>query len=191
VLVQSPLEVNVEQKTRVAAELIDAGGRGGGDDPSRSPYGGGREEVGGVSSSNASKVFAPTATEVHIPFPEEGIQPQAFDYFIDACGGREALNNMTTADVCWKYLLPLTAARHESYIDQQRREGPPLSVGKATVFISHAWSFEFLSLVDALWFDLFTNNQHLAPELPFEWWCGTFKPAISMIRETFTTRCWC
>ena len=108
------------------------------------------------------------------------------------------LQNLSTSEVCQKYLLPLTnSTAQESYTEQLRRE-KPATVGKATVFISHAWRFDFLSLVDVLlarytdqldgdvylWFDLFSNNQHRASLLPFEWWCGTFKSAIRDIHHT-------
>jgi hypothetical protein len=70
--------------------------------------------------------------------------------------------------------------------------------------LSHAWKYKFLDVVDTLkyyfmkeeqvepnkiilWFDLFSNNQHLngfhvAP--PFCWWCGTFMQAIKKIGRT-------
>jgi tetratricopeptide (TPR) repeat protein len=69
-------------------------------------------------------------------------------------------------------------------------------VGEAKVFISHAWKYEFLDVVDALmyhfkdeadiivWFDLFSNNQHKAVDLTFDWWCNTFKSAIQQFGRT-------
>ena len=53
-----------------------------------------------------------------------------------------------------------------------------------------------------LWFDLFSNNQHLAPSLDFDWWCSTFKTAIEQFGHTIIvlspwnkpvpfTRAWC
>ena len=53
-----------------------------------------------------------------------------------------------------------------------------------------------------IWFDLFANNQHLAVELDFNWWCGTFKSAIKQFGHTVMvlspwidpiplTRAWC
>jgi hypothetical protein len=70
------------------------------------------------------------------------------------------------------------------------------SVGKAEVFVSHAWKYKFLDVVSALeyhfkdtpdiiiWFDLFSNNQHGTGELPFEWWATTFKSAIQEMGRT-------
>lgn len=152
-----------------------------------------------LPSPEGQKAVTSPIIDTTLAFPSDGIQPQVFDVFIHACGGRNKLQNLTTSEVCQKYLLPLTHSPNpESYTEQLRRENPAM-VGKATVFVSHAWRFEFISLVDALldqfsdqlsggevylWFDLFSNNQHLAPDLPFEWWCGTFKSAIRDIHHT-------
>jgi hypothetical protein len=70
-------------------------------------------------------------------------------------------------------------------------------VKEATVFVSHAWQFLFLDVVDALqyhfeggsegvylWFDLFSNDQHSATSLDFGWWSTTFKSAIAKIGHT-------
>ena len=58
------------------------------------------------------------------------------------------------------------------------------------MFISHAWKYNFLDLVDILldhfkdkpdtvvWFDLFSNNQHKASALNYDWWATTFRTAI-------------
>jgi len=70
------------------------------------------------------------------------------------------------------------------------------AVGIATVFISHAWKYLFLDVMCALeyhfrdqpdiiiWFDLFSNNQHKAVDLDFDWWCNTFKSAIQQFGHT-------
>lgn len=36
-----------------------------------------------------------------------------------------------------------------------------------------------------VWFDLFSNNQHVAVDLNFDWWCNTFLTAIRKIGHTF------
>jgi hypothetical protein len=90
-------------------------------------------------------------------------------------------------------------------------------VRKANVFVSHAWKYKFLDVVDALkshfnaseemdsvviWFDLFSNNQNSTEDIPFEWWCGTFHHSIKRIGRTVAvflpwenpiplTRVWC
>ena len=88
------------------------------------------------------------------------------------------------------------------------------AVDRVTVFISHAWKYEFLHVLDALedhfedepdtiiWFDLFSNNQHKASDLPHEWWQTVFKSAIRDLGHTVMvmspwndpipyTRAWC
>ena len=88
--------------------------------------------------------------------------------------------------------------------------------GPANVFVSHAWRYLFVELVTAIetftdshvgekwsyWVDLFVNDQWNAPNLPYEWWAGTFSSAIGEIGHTMLvlspwdapiplTRAWC
>ena len=35
-----------------------------------------------------------------------------------------------------------------------------------------------------IWFDMFSNNQHEAPALDFDWWSTTFKTAIHSFGRT-------
>ena len=66
-------------------------------------------------------------------------------------------------------------------------------MGKAAVFISHAWKYQFLDVMDALrnyfrsdpdiiiLFDVFSAvNQHATVDvgLDFDWWSHSFKSAI-------------
>jgi len=102
------------------------------------------------------------------------------------------LEGLTTTQVCGKFMMELTQASRMSYCDQLLSTGTEGNiVGRATVFISHAWKYLFNNVVDALtihfasapdtvlWFDLFSNNQHgLDEPPPFEWWCETFMGAI-------------
>ena len=93
--------------------------------------------------------------------------------------------NMTTTDVCDKFLKPITSEKKQSYCEYLQERNSP-DVGEASVFISHAWKYTFVEVVDALehhfsnepdifiWFDLFSNNQHKASSLPFGWWRDTF-----------------
>jgi len=90
---------------------------------------------------------------------------------------------------------------------------------KADIFVSFAYSCDFIELVDALecffertpsldknstylWFDLFVNDQWTALDKPFEWWATTFKEAVEEIGHTVVvmlpweapiplTRVWC
>jgi hypothetical protein len=88
------------------------------------------------------------------------------------------------------------------------------AVDRVTVFISHAWKYKFLHVLSALkdhfkdepdtiiWFDLFSNNQHKASDLPYEWWQTVFKSSIKDFGHTVMamspwnnpipyTRAWC
>lgn len=136
-------------------------------------------------------------------FPRLGVSLAFFEDFIESfCGGAENLRGKTTTDVCNLFVRPFTEYSQLSLCDQLLRE-EHLGVGTATVFISHAWNYQFLEVVDALkhhfghnrgrdqltsttdtdiflWFDLFSHNQHLHNfvELDFNGWCTTLQAAI-------------
>ena len=130
-----------------------------------------------------------------LPFPKHGVRLSFYSQFVEECGGRDALVNLTTTDVCERFVKPATARLQASYCDVLTRQ-QHAAVGLASVFISHAWKYAFLDVVDALlyhfrderevvvWFDLFSNNQHKAVDLDFYWWCNTFKSAIQMFGRT-------
>ncbi len=146
-------------------------------------------------------------------FPKHGIRLSFYDEFINSFGGRDAFEGMTTNDVCEKMIKPTTANQQLSFCDMLKQVSHP-AVGQATVFISHAWKYQFLDVCDALlehfrdkldtivWFDLFAVNQHRSPGLPFEWWTTTFQSAIREFGHTVMvlapwndpiplTRAWC
>ena len=138
------------------------------------------------------------ANTVDVVFPKFGMKCSRFEEFIGKCGGRDALHNKSTTDVCEEYLKPMTITKGMSYCDILLEEissnaGQCVdTIALATVFISHAWGSNFLEVVDAfmnhlrtsglsdavIWFDLFSNNQHQTSIRPFEWWCNTFQSAI-------------
>jgi hypothetical protein len=151
----------------------------------------------------------------HITFPNLGVKLSVFDKFVEECGGLTSLQGLTTADVSEKYIKPFTKDLQISYCEKLKNSNNS-GVKKATVFISHAWQFLFLNVVNSiknhfkhytndeviLWFDLFSNNQHHAPELDFTWWSTTFKSAIERLGHTVLilspwndpiplTRVWC
>lgn len=148
-----------------------------------------------------------------IPFPKDGITLRGIREFIVDCGGVDELQSLSTTDVCNRFLKPVTYLRKESYCDLLRAKGST-HVGVASVFISHAWKYHFLDVIDAMeyhfcnspdivvWFDLFSNNQHAAADLDFHWWSTTFKSAIEQFGRTVLilhpwsdpiplTRAWC
>lgn len=150
----------------------------------------------------------------NISFPEEGISMEGVKDFIDKCGGRPAFTGLSTDQVCENLVKPMTEEMRSSYVYKLKTNESAGFVGKATVFISHAWLYNFLDVIDALssrfvdsegvfiWFDIFTNNQHVTATLPFDWWRNTFMGAISNIGHTIVilspwkdpipfTRAWC
>ena len=119
---------------------------------------------------------------------------------------------MTTTNVNDFFQKPKTEAKKISYCDLLMEQGSS-GVGEATVFISHAWKYDFIDVLKLLryyfrdepetkiFFDLFSNNQH-ENENPFEWWESTFMNAIKKMGRTVQilhpwdkpltlTRVWC
>ena len=173
--------------------------------------------IAGLLGNKSSKVHPESASR---PFPLLGITIEGIFDFIDTCGGKQALEGLTTTEVCEKFVKEMTKENLSSYCDM-KLSSKNSQVKRATVFISHAWKYKFLNVLDALqehfpanavdsngetfvlWFDLFSNNQHgLDAPPPFEWWCDTFMNAIKtlgrvvMIMEPWEnpiplTRVWC
>jgi tetratricopeptide (TPR) repeat protein len=161
------------------------------------------------------------------PFSKQGISlSYLLNDFVEECGGNEVLKGLSTTEVCNSFVKPATKEFQSSYCDmlleQQKQKTEHdvndndnvAAVDRATVFISHAWKYEFLHVLDALkdhfkdepdtiiWFDLFSNNQHKASDLPYEWWQTVFKSAIKDLGHTVMvmspwndpipyTRAWC
>jgi tetratricopeptide (TPR) repeat protein len=153
-------------------------------------------------------------------FPTIGVKFSVFKHFVTINGGIDNfINNnnsnepMITTDVCDKFLKPLTSESNQSYCELLQQQNS-IDVGEATVFISHAWKYNFVDVIEALehhfisepdtfiWFDLFSNNQHESCKLPFEWWRDTFLNAIKKLGRVVLilspwsnpiplTRAWC
>lgn len=125
-------------------------------------------------------------SRVSHPFPKLGINLKGMREFVQRCGGREALQSLTTAEVNAKYQKLITFANKISYCDLLASEGSTY-VGQAQAFASHAWKYKFLDALDALeqtfkdypdlyiWFDNFSQNQHIAAELDFTWFHIIYK----------------
>jgi tetratricopeptide (TPR) repeat protein len=152
-----------------------------------------------------------TTVKEHLPFPKDGLTLREMNAFMDQYNLKNSI--LTTTEVCQQCLLPATAGESSSYCDMLKKRGCN-GVGIATVFISHAWKYRFVDVMNALeyhfhdtpeifiWFDLFANNQHAAGNLPFEWWATTFKSAIAQFGRVVMvlspwydpipfTRAWC
>ncbi|CAK4776433.1 unnamed protein product, partial [Aphanomyces euteiches] len=122
-----------------------------------------------------------------------------FKRFIEIHGGREAFQGLTTGDVCTRFLLPYTASTKLSLVEHVRQQPDGHLYAKpATWFVSHAWSYVHLDVVDALddffqenglddsvavWFCTFCNNQHEIKSQvhAFEHWFGIFRSSLRSI----------
>ena len=130
-----------------------------------------------------------------LPFPKDGVKLSFVNEFYGFCGGREKLEGLSTTDVCEKFIKPATKMLEVSFCDLLKSAKHP-AVGVGQVFISHAWKYKFLDVVDALqfhfadtpdiiiWFDLYSNNQHGTGDRGFDWWQNTFKSAIQDFGHT-------
>jgi len=136
----------------------------------------------------------------------------------------------TTTDVCNKLIKPETETQKCSFSDLfytlYLDERHPLfnasfhdffADDTPQIFVSHAWSYKFHDLVEAieahfdinvidnstlLWVDILLNNQWSASKLPQIWWKQVFLEAIQKIGHTMCialpwyapvtlTRSWC
>lgn len=122
------------------------------------------------------------------PLGPLGISCAGLCAFIDAHGGRGEFASLTTGDVKTTFVLPATASDRCAYVDIIVAgidiDGTAL-VAPATAFVSHAYFYPFLDVVDAIgaweaarppgcpctyfYFDLLVVNQHgQSAVVPFE-----------------------
>jgi tetratricopeptide (TPR) repeat protein len=149
-----------------------------------------------------------------------GVKFSAVKLFIQHCGGEECLLGKTTKDICNLYLKPTTSKSGLSLCDQLLCEGRADLVARADWFISHAWDYNFLHVIEAIscfleneygptkkqdvviWFDMFSNSQHNTSNRNFDWWRGTFTNAVRQLGNVLMvllpwdnpltlTRAWC
>lgn len=141
-----------------------------------------------------------------LTFTDRGIYLHVLDDFILSCGGESAIRNMTTNDVCERFVKIRTSKSkccYCKYLEQNFKKG----TGKANVFISHAWEYCFVDLVNTLkhhfriqdhlnnsngtydnnviiWLDLFSWNQHVSLANDFSRWINSLKSCITHINHT-------
>jgi hypothetical protein len=112
--------------------------------------------------------------------------------------------SLTTAQVVSHVIKPLTVVNECSYVElllaaEANSGGAALLAADATVFVSHAWSNNFVSMAEAvlvaldgkadssrvyLWNDIFVVNQHRANDLQQAWWVNSFAKAVAVIGRT-------
>ncbi|KAJ3036505.1 Kinesin light chain 3 [Rhizophlyctis rosea] len=150
--------------------------------------------------------------------PLLGVPPTFFETFIEQCGGPSVLTNLTTAEVCERFVKPHTLPT-QSLCELLLSFPNPYSteITNANWFISHSWSYKFLDVAEAItsyfskqsatssaivWFDLFSLPQHNRQTMTSEWLQTTFKSAIASMKNVLMiwtpwnapitlTRAWC
>ncbi|KAI8801409.1 hypothetical protein BJ742DRAFT_744541 [Cladochytrium replicatum] len=86
------------------------------------------------------------------PLSVKGVRLQFFDEFITRCGGRDALTDKTTTEVCNEFLKKMTEHSQTTMVETLKLNDKDRSfVGNADHFISHAWKYKFLDVVDSLY----------------------------------------
>ena len=166
----------------------------------KAEHGGGADEIVQVTTDNLKE----HRTRMNAASKDGDGKPTTVQY-VDI-----PFDLMTTNDVCFGIVKPATEQVKTSYADMLKNT-QPREVNDATVFVSHAWKFTFVDVVDALsslsenayvWFDVFTVNQHASLQVPSDWWFTTFKEAVASIGHTVLvlmpwddpiplTRAWC
>ena len=82
-----------------------------------------------------------------------GVHLCELDDFISKCGGPIVLQGLTSTDVCNQHLKPMSLVAGKSYCEELRAVDDR-AVCAATVFISHAWAYKFLDVVEAIKYHL-------------------------------------
>jgi len=111
-----------------------------------------------------------------------------------------AFLDLRTEQVSTEILSKITDMERTSLVEILRKDpGKKVDVGEAEWFISHAWKYNFLELVEIVenffkeevrdgkgdpivWFDLFCNSQYEAPK-PYEWWKNEYQKHIGAIGQ--------
>jgi len=133
-------------------------------------------------------------------------------YLRGVAGGNEEL---TMGDAMMKAVKEYPSAVVDSLDGKKDDDGKNL-VAQSTLFVSHAWRYPLLDLVEALddwttkekkrdayvWLDVMCVNQHDAEAQPQEFWTKSFKSAVGRIGTVLLvlapwdkpiplTRIWC
>jgi len=100
----------------------------------------------------SSSLTSPTSSD---DFSVLGISLAGLKRFIYDYGGEEKFKGKTTKEICDNFIIPNTI--NQAYCTQLQTQQSPY-VKNATIFVSHAWNYEFLNVINAIidW----TNNQN-------------------------------
>ena len=84
-------------------------------------------------------------------FSTLGIKLELFDVLIEQWGGRDGLTDATTNDICNLFVKPMTLEAKQSLVELYSSSSNTSSyIGEANWFVSHAWSYKFIDVVDTL-----------------------------------------
>lgn len=148
-----------------------------------------------------------------------GVKFSYFEQFIAENGGRETFTGKTTSEINATVLAPI-CDRNGMSVCQQLLQQKSSFVGKPAWFISHAWSYQFLDVIEAvgltlrrrdgedkyrdvvIWFDQFTMLHPAPPMLPYDILHDTFMNSTRAIGRMILvfdkwdnplhlTRAWC
>jgi len=137
-----------------------------------------------VSARIASHLHRAVKLNVFSDLSRFGVRLSYFREFVNICGGRSVLEKLTTGAVKEKFVMPLTKDSQLSLCEQLLLEENGADfVATAKVFLSHAWTYPFLDVLDAVerrfsssqdpnpvvWFDIFSVSQHKSDERDFTW----------------------
>lgn len=117
----------------------------------------------------------------------EGVTYKYMLHFIETYKGMPGFDSFTANGICEHIVKPMTdASTKQSFTDYLlANDATQDFVGDATWFISHAWKYHFIDVVEAIgiflrkeygdqagyivvWFDLFSICQHRSAELELE-----------------------
>ena len=100
--------------------------------------------------SSESTLTVTTSTTVNEGFESRGVSVAFLKWFIAQHESTPGFKDMTTTDVCNIIIKPETEARKCAYleliVDKSDDSSLPF-VGPAQCFVSHAWKYKFIDLV--------------------------------------------
>jgi hypothetical protein len=79
-------------------------------------------------------------------FPMVGCSISLMVDFVEEHGGKQAFDGLTTHDVKNLFVLPATAVTQQSLCQQLQARGDS-RIGRPCFFVSHAWKYQFLKLL--------------------------------------------
>ncbi|KAJ3119198.1 Kinesin light chain 3 [Physocladia obscura] len=127
-----------------------------------------------------------------------GLSFTAILNILKSWGGTDAVEGLTTGEVCASFILPMARDTGLSICEQLQNNPTSRNfVDEATYFFSHVWEFKFRDLLRSIesfireqnlnpdetfiWLDIFSISQHDFTEKSFEWLSSTFQEAIAKI----------